>query len=179
MSNNFKKLSFPVPFLNESFVYDKPRKLGITPVTEILSPEMLELLKKIDNFRLGGIIIYYNETQESSAIHIDNHNVYDQTNLNFYINAKDSLVNWYRPTDNYLGIPKHNGVAVKRDYEIDKMQLIESVNLQGACLFQSGVPHNVSNITSPRWCVSIKVSLHNSKYFKWQDALSKFEQFIA
>jgi hypothetical protein len=178
MSNNFKKLSFPVPFLNESFVYDKPRKLGITPVTEILSPEMLELLKKIDNFRLGGIIIYYNETQESSAIHIDNHNVYDQTNLNFYINAKDSLVNWYRPTDNYLGIPKHNGVAVKRDYEIDKMQLIESVNLQGACLFQSGVPHNVSNITSPRWCVSIKVSLHNSKYFKWQDALSRFDQFI-
>ena len=178
MSNYFKKLSFPVPFLNESFVYDKPRKLGITPVTEILSPEMLELLKKIDNFRLGGIIIYYSETQKSSAIHIDNHNVYDQTNLNFYINAKDSIVNWYRPTDNYLGIPKHNGVAVKRDYEIDKMQLIESVNLQGACLFQSGVPHNVSNITSPRWCVSIKVSLHNSKYFKWQDALSKFEQFI-
>jgi hypothetical protein len=178
MSNNFKKLSFPVPFLKESFVYDKPRKLGITPVTEILSPEMLELLKKIDNFRLGGIIIYYSETQKSSAIHIDNHNVYDQTNLNFYINAKDSLVNWYRPTDNYLGMPKHNGVAVKRDYEIDKMQLIESVNLQGACLFQSGVPHNVSNITSPRWCVSIKVSLHNSKYFKWQDALSRFDQFI-
>jgi hypothetical protein len=178
MSNNFKKLSFPVPFLSESFVCEKQWKLGTAHITEILSPDMLELLKKIDDFRLNGLIIYYSGESTSSPIHIDNYNVYDQTNLNFYINAKDSLVNWYRPTDNYLGMPKHNGVAVKRDYEIDKMQLIESVNLQGACLFQSGVPHNVSNITSPRWCVSIKVSLHNSKYFKWQDALSRFDQFI-
>jgi hypothetical protein len=178
MSDYFKKLLFPVPFLNESFVYDKPWSLAITPVTEILSSDMLELLKKIDDFRLSGIIIYYSGASKSSAIHIDNHNVYDQTNLNFYINAKDSLVNWYRPTNNYPGLLKNNGVAWKRDYEIDKMQLIESVNLQGACLFQSGVPHNVSNMTSPRWCVSIKVSLHNSKYFKWQDALSRFEQFI-
>lgn len=178
MSDYFKKLSFPVPFLSESFVCEKQWKLGITPITEILSPDMLELLQKIDDFRLSGIILYYSGESKSSPIHIDNHNVYDQTNLNFYINAKDSLVNWYRPTDNYSGLPKHNGVAWKRDYEIDKMQLIESVNLQGACLFQSGVPHNVSNITSPRWCISIKVKLHNSKYFKWQDALSRFEKFI-
>ena len=177
MSNYFKKLLFPVPFLNESFVYEK-LYYSLIPATEILSLDMLELLKKIDDFRLVGIVIYYSGQQTLSAIHIDNHNVYDQTNLNFYINAKDSLVNWYKPINNYPGLINNNGLAWKRNYEIDKMQLIESVNLQGACLFQSGVPHNVSNITSPRWCVSIKVSLRNSKYFKWQDALSRFEQFI-
>ena len=178
MSDYFKKLSFPVPFLSESFVCEKQWKLGTAPITEILSPDMLELLKKIDDFRLKGLIIYYSGESTSSPIHIDNYNVYDQTNLNFYINANDSLVNWYRSINKYPGLPKHNGVAWKRDYEIDKMQLIESVNLQGACLFQSGVPHNVSNITSPRWCISIKVSLPDSKYFKWQDALSRFEKFI-
>jgi hypothetical protein len=173
----FKKINLEIPFLCNHFDLKKVIRTSKFKPTELISTELLDLITRLELVAVNSLVIFYPSNIKNSSIHIDDHDVYDQTNLNLVVNASSSSVNWYLPIEGYNGVLSIN-MALKRDYEIDKMNLVESAIIEGPCIIQGGIPHNVSNLTGQRWCVSVKLKTTDMQHLNWKDALIKFDKFI-
>ena len=175
---NFKKLNLGVPFLQSDLDITNIRKVSKFNSLLILDPLLINLISKLGLKADRTVVIYYPRSASTSLIHIDDDGVLDQTNLNFVIYNESAMTNWYSPIVGYSGNPMSTTLASIRSYDINKLTLIESINTTGEGLFQAGVPHNVSNISSDRWCFSVKLRTLENNVVKWEDAVRTFEKFI-
>jgi len=178
MSTYFKKLDLKVPFFNDHFDLKNVTRSLRFNTNEIISKELHDLISSLEIISKESLVIIYPKFTKNSVIHLDTHDVYDQANLNLVINANSSLVNWYLPKEEGYNGKLAYVLALKRDYEIDKMNLVESSCIEGMCLFQAGVPHNVTNLEGPRVCVNVRLKTANTAHLSWSDALIRFEKFI-
>jgi hypothetical protein len=175
---NFKKLNLGIPFLQSNLDITNIRKVTRFDSPSVLNPLLISLIYELDLKADGTVVIYYSAQNNTSSIHIDDEGITDQTNLNFVIDHGSAMTNWYNTTDGYSGHLSKNIFTSLRRYDINKLILIESINTAGVGLFQSGVPHNVSNVTSDRWCFSVKLRTLENNVVKWEDAVRIFEKFI-
>ena len=175
---NFKKLNLDVPFLKSGLDITNIRKLSRFDSPLILNSSLINLISELGLKTAVTVILYYPRSISTSNIHIDDVGILDQTNLNFVIDNGSAMTNWYNPIIGYSGDVSNNILAKTRSYDINKLTLIESINTTGVGLFQSGVPHNVTNINSDRWCFSIKLRTLENNVVKWEDAVRIFEKFI-
>jgi hypothetical protein len=175
---NFKKLNLGVPFLQSDLDITNFRKLSIFASLLVLNPSLINLISKLGLKTDVTVLLYYPRSASTSGIHIDDDGILDQTNLNFVIDNGSAMTNWYNPIMGYSGDAAKNKLARTRSYDINKLTLIESINTTGEGLFQAGVPHNVNNISSDRWCFSVKLRTLENNVVKWDDAVRIFEKFI-
>jgi hypothetical protein len=179
MSVYFKKLNLPISFLKDTFDISTVKRTSFIDVDTILNPELIRLTESSGMVKIVNcIVLRYIASATPSSIHIDDNDVYDQTNLNFVIGGSDSKVFWYKLLNGYSGYEIKTPFATRKGYDVDKLQLVESVSIDGACLFQGAVPHNVINEISDRWCVSVKLKKTNNEWLDWNTALDVFEPFI-
>ena len=175
---NFKKLNLGIPFLQSNLDIANIRTLSRFDSPLILNPSLINLISELGLKTAVTVILYYPGSISTSNIHIDDDGILDQTNLNFVIDNGSAMTNWYSPNLGYSGDASNNILARIRSYDINKLTLIESINTTGEGLFQAGVPHNVSNVTSDRWCFSVKLRTLENNVVKWEDAVRIFEKFI-
>ena len=175
----YKKLKLKINFLKNKKLIMSFKKLTKIPPKLIVNPELLTFITSIGIIAQSSIILYYDGKNSSSRIHIDDEGITDQANLNYVIDTGNAVANWYTPVGNYTGVITDNGITKMVSYDATKMKLIDRVCIKEECLFQGGIPHNVSNLSSERWCVSIK--LRNEKFgvVTWNQALNLFNKFIA
>lgn len=178
MSLYFQKLKFHVPFLIDESVVTTINKLTVFHSPDIISSDLLSLIKELGIKSTVAVVLFYPKHISDSNIHIDDIDVYDQTNLNFVIDYGSALSNWYCPLNGYEGNVSANIVTRTKSYDARHLTLVESTNTTGTCLFQGGVPHNVSNISNNRWCVSLKLRTNNNQPVNWRDAIMLFDKFI-
>jgi len=178
MPTNFKKLNLNIPFLQAGWDTTKIRSTRRFSLTSMLSTELLHLISEL-GLKIDHIYVLYYSGAGTSAIHIDNYRVTDQTNLNFVVDTGSARTNWYEIVGENSDQPNkkitEDGIGL---YDINQLRLIESIDTAGVGLFQSGVPHNVTAVDSPRWCVSIKLVTPNGQIIKFNDAVRIFDQFI-
>jgi hypothetical protein len=175
---NFKKLNLGIPFLKSDLDTTNIRELSIFKSPLVLNPSLISLISQSGLKADNTVVIYYSATTNISSIHIDDEGITDQTNLNFVIDSGSAMTNWYNTIDGYSGYLSSNTITALRRYNINKLTLLESINTTGAGLFQSGVPHNVINISSDRWCFCVKLRTLENNAVKWEDAVRIFERFI-
>ena len=185
MNPYFVNLNFPFDFLNP-LALDLLDKLVINPdtivfqddVKKYVSEDLLNFLKEKD-IVCHAVILAYNKTM--SPIHIDDYSMDDQMNLNFTIGGYDSEVIWYKPKDGYNGHRNYNtaGATVKR-FLPENMEEVHRQSVNGAGLFQCGIPHNVINPLDRRYTVIVK--LRKQGYpnipIKFSEALEIFKEYI-
>lgn len=175
---NFKKLNLGIPFLQSNLDIANIRTMQKFDSSSVLNPSLISMIHE-SGLKVGATIaIYYHPSPRGSNIHIDDEGIADQTNLNFVIDKGSAMTNWYNTIEGYSGHLSKNIFTTLRRYDINKLILIESINTAGVGLFQSGVPHNVSNVTSARWCFSVKLKTLDYNVVKWEDAVRIFEKFI-
>jgi hypothetical protein len=175
---NFKKLNLGFPFLQSDLDITNIRTVTRFNSPLVLNPLLISMISQSGLKADNTVVIYYSATANISTIHIDDEGITDQTNLNFVIDSGSAMTNWYNTNDGYSGHLSKNIFTSLRRYNINKLTLIESINTTGTGLFQSGVPHNVSNISSDRWCFSVKLRTLENNVVKWEDAVRIFEKFI-
>ena len=175
---NFKKLNFGFPFLQSDLDITNIRKAARFDSLKVLTTSLISLISQLGLKADNTIVLYYPAGATFSHAHIDDEGITDQTNLNFVIDHGSAMTNWYNTIDGYSGHLSKNIFTSLRHYDANKLTLIESINTTGVGLFQGGVPHNVSNISSDRWCFSVKLRTLENNIVKWEDAVRIFERFI-
>jgi len=176
MPTNFKKLNLNIPFLQAGWDITKIRSTRRFSLTSMLSTELLHLISEL-GLKVDHIYVLYYSESGTSAIHIDDYRVTDQTNLNFVVDTGSARTNWYEIVGENSDQPKITKDRIGL-YNINQIRLIESIDTTGVGLFQSGVPHNVTAVDSPRWCVSVKLATSDGQIIKFNDAVRIFDQFI-
>jgi hypothetical protein len=181
MPSNFEKLNLNVPFLKEE-ISSRIKHIKTTVKFRpelILHEKLISLVESLGTIKIVNcMIIYYPVADTPSLIHIDDAGVFDQTNLNYVIGGAGSKVFWYEPEPEYSGDIVTTPWATRPTYDINKMIVSESTEIIGACLFQSGTPHNVINPIEDRYCINVKLKNINSEWLNWNSALQLFNRYI-
>jgi hypothetical protein len=147
---------------------------------DFYSIELLEFLNRFD-FDYYGVILSFPPSNDHSIIHVDNHDLADQTNFNVTIGGEDSKTTWWETTNQYAGQYKVNAAGtVVLKYEKDRMKEVFSTHISGACLFQAGLPHSVYNPLKNRHTITAKLRKKGSKIkpIFYSDALEIFKEYI-
>jgi hypothetical protein len=181
MPSNFQKLNLNVPFIREDILSLNHIKSPIQWFKPelILHEKLINLIESFGTIKIVNcVILYYSATDNPSLIHIDDAGVFDQTNLNFVIGGSGSKVFWYDTTLGYSGDVVISKWPTRPTYDINKMIVSESTEMVGACLFQSGIPHNIINPIEDRYCIILKLKNINSEWLTWSSALQLFDRYI-
>ena len=179
MSQNFKKLKFNKEFLLDETSIRNVKALTSLNTTNVLTKDLIDLINNMGIIPTSCIVVPYTAALQSTIIHIDDFDVYDQVNLNFVIDDGLAYANWYEKNKDYNPYIRVNAVGGQTySYSRSNMTLLEADHISGACLFQSGVPHNVSNILRNRWCVSVKLRQPGGKTVHWDQAITMFENYF-
>jgi hypothetical protein len=178
MSKFYKKLQFDFDIIKDISQITGVSALSKFNPDEIITQDFINLVDSIGLTIANSIVLYYPQQSLKSGIHIDDVGIVDQVNLNYVIDYGSALTNWYSPIGDYNGDTSSNIFTKILRYDINKMSIVESYHITECCLFQGGVPHNVSNIKEPRWCVSIKLRHKNGNIVTWDNAVNLFKEFI-
>lgn len=178
MSKFYKKLQFDFDILKDIRQITSVSTLSKFRPNEIITQDLINLVDSIGLTMINSIVLFYPEQSLKSGIHIDDVGISDQVNLNYVIDHGFALTNWYSPIGDYNGDASSNIFTKTIRYDINKMTVAESYHITECCLFQGGIPHNVSNIKEPRWCVSIKLRHKNGNIVTWDNAVDLFKEFI-
>lgn len=177
--NFYKKLNIPVQVLREPFDTAKHsvKRFEHFDVNNF-STEYLEWIRGL-GLQLVHAEIFYSVANTPYVIHQDHFKRTDFPKINFVFGGKNSKMNWYRVKPEKLGnIPEPNIHNPYMTFTQDQVDLVYSQELEGSCLVQAGVPHNVTLDTESRWCISTVYLLDNKRLLTWAEANKLFEPFI-
>ena len=119
-----------------------------------INPEIENLLDSL-GITVGLAEVFFSRPYSEKEIHTDTTKSGDYAKLNWIYSAGDSYMNWYVPTE-------PGGAEVKQTisstnyigYTSDQVVLVHSEKINTASVIvQVGIPHNIKNLTHPRWAV--------------------------
>jgi hypothetical protein len=134
------------------------------------------------NLKLNHAEVFFSTPKKYYIIHKDQHDKDDFPKINFIINGVGSIMNWYKPKNNYVGDKSKTSISTNYiGYKLDEVDLLFQKEIVSPCLVQAGVPHNVTT-NHPRWCIStvyqFKSGEKKNKVLTWNDCLDVFKDFI-
>jgi hypothetical protein len=172
-------LKIPVPFLKENF----NRKKYSSARHQFLDRNeiSLEYLKWIES--LGLILdhaeVFFSIPHTYYTIHQDQHTRIDFPKINFIYGGSNSSMNWYKVKSGKLGTVSQTKIDTPYvGYTLDEVELLYSKELTSPSLVQAGVPHNVTVLGSPRWCVSTVYLYPDRRLLSWADAEKIFRPYM-
>ena len=148
-------LDIPVlkPDINLASIKDYHNKFT---VTEYVNIELVKFFKQRNLVLLPYIEIFSSEPNYVGPIHVDvGHG--DFAKLNYVFGGKDSKMNWYepitldKPVETTLGNREYIYYA---DHEVKHLHS-QTIGINRPSVVQVGVPHNSTNYSEHRYCVSL------------------------
>jgi hypothetical protein len=125
-------------------------------VLEYVNPEIVKFFKQRNLVLLPYIEIFRSEPNYVGPIHVDvGHG--DFAKMNWVFGGKDSTMNWYEPIVSDKPVETTLG---NRDYiyynttEVNH-KLSHTIGIDRPSVVQVGVPHNSTNYSEHRYCVSL------------------------
>lgn len=180
MHNIFhRKLEIPVKVFNNPFngmEYSNKRHHHFD--LNNFSDDYLSWLNRL-NLTLVHAQILYSFPDTPYGIHQDHFKRTDFPKINFIYGGKNSRMNWYKVKPEKLGKirePEINNPYMT--FSEDQVDLIYSQELEGVNLLQAGIPHNLTNDSDPRWCISTVYLLDNKRFLTWPEAVTLFNPFM-
>jgi hypothetical protein len=179
MNTLCRYINIPVPFFKEQF---NKGKYSTARHQHLDRDEIsLEYLKWINS--LGLILdhaeVFFSIPNTYYPIHQDQHDKIDFPKINFIYGGSNSLMNWYTVKPRMSGTASRTNIATPYiGYTLEEVDLLYAKELKSPSLVQAGVPHNVTVVGSPRWCVST-VYLHpDRRLLSWSDAEKIFQPYM-
>lgn len=128
---------------------------------DLINPDVKTLFKSLNlNLRVAALFVL---TENSvGSIHVDGVGNADVSKINWAVGS-DHIMNWYQIKDtssqkvfdtkvsDNTNIPSRNYIS----YAPDEVELVHSHSVGYPSIIQAGIPHNVTNFSGTRRCISI------------------------
>jgi hypothetical protein len=146
-------LDIPVlkPDINLASIKDYHNKFT---VTEFVNSELVKFFKQRNLVLLPYIEIFSSVPNYVAPIHVDvGHG--DFAKMNWVFGGKDSTMNWYEPITLDRPIETTLGNREYIYYAENEVKHLHSQTLGRPSVVQVGLPHNSTNYSEHRYCVSL------------------------
>jgi hypothetical protein len=149
----FKSTLAPFEFLKEN---NKNLSRHYQLDRDLLSDDIIKFFAD-HGFIVTFVDIFYRPAGVGSRIHSDTEKRGDYAKLNWVYGGEGSIMNWYTPNQNEMGITDETVVSTYAVYyKPEEVTLAHSQIIGTPTLVQVGVPHSVdNNVIADRYCVSI------------------------
>jgi hypothetical protein len=177
MNSLYRPLNIPVAFLKNNFNKTKysTSRHQLFDQTDI-SDSFFEWLHSL-GIILDHAEVFFSVPGQEYLIHKDQHTLDDFPKINWVYGDLTSNMNWFNPIHN--GTISNTAISTPFvGYSPQDVELLFSTSILSPSLVQAGVPHNVSNIKSVRWCVSTVYSYPNKKLIPWDEMTTILKPYI-
>lgn len=146
----FKDPDFPLEILKT----DQYRHTKIDRFRHI-SPELFAWYKDL-GIKINMVEVIYRPAHNIGDIHVDR-GIGDKIKMNWiYGQDDDSMMNWFNYDPTYQVIAGMTNVDTPYvTFPDDKCTTIYSQLVKSPSVCQTGIPHNITNGTRPRLCISV------------------------
>lgn len=154
--------------------------------TIVLMPNAFLHHDFIQIFQDKGLVIshlesFYSQENFIMPIHMDKDSNNDMTKINFIWGGLDSYMSWYKIKDtsipaSYLETHNKTGYLSYPESNLDHMF---SMPVHSPSLVQVGLPHNITNFSQKRLCLSIVFKDKNFNNITMTKALELFKEYLA
>ena len=182
MSIYFKHLNLNVPILKDTApLKDLRVQYHIDmnkSVREFVHLEFIKILS-IKNTYIQHMESFYSCPDIKLDIHIDSRGG-DYIKINYVIGGENSVMNWYTPKSTVDNKIQLTGVNTEyMTFDRNQVELVQSANINPVSIVQVGVPHNITNPTSDRLCISMCIAhRHNQQRLTMAEAMEIFSEYI-
>ena len=178
---NFSFLNLNISLFKEGItVDDLPRSnISILDQKKYLNNEIFKFFDLL-NLNLFLVEVFYKSPGDTGGIHVDVI-IGDFTKLNWVYGGGDSKMNWYKPFDNkHIVLQKTTANTPYISYSRHQVEKIEDTIIKNPTLVQVGVPHDVSNVTEDRFCISFvfRDNITNRR-LTMAESLERFKDYIS
>lgn len=199
MNQYCSDIEFNMPLVNDIKILDRFKNVHHHVIAKkesqvkFLNPDLYNLFDSM-GLNIWLITVFYKIPDESNHIdkkyniHIDGDpNVPDSTQIrdvskiNWVYNAGNSVMNWYSIKPNVVKTMSTSAVKTYfLKYDRDEVDLVYSKALTKTHIVQIGVPHDVTNISEPRLCVSVALSYKDNplKRLTMGESLEIFKDYL-
>jgi len=144
------------------------------PLNE-LHPDLLAFFKQ-HNLSVLLAEMFYNDPHNVSKIHIDSIGG-DYSKINFIWGGGDSVMNWFSINQGAAAGQNLTKIGTKSVlFSPNDVLLAHSQPVHSPSIVQVGVPHNITNGNSPRWCLSIVPIRANGKRLTMEETKTLFKK---
>jgi hypothetical protein len=148
---------------------------------ELISDELKTLFAEY-NLGIRLVEIFYRSPDAVGNIHSDMKVIGDYSKLNWIYGGEGSSMNWYKINETYIGNTTTHTTDINsyalyyKDTEVD---LLHSQSVGNPSLVQVGIPHNVINSDTDRFCISVVFEDMDTKQRPtFAEALDLFKNYI-
>ena len=141
---DIKPLKFDLDLLAASPAGKPKTNYAETFTLDCINPELVNFLDQ-RNIKVGWVEIFHKYTGMSTweQIHVDESKG-DFVKLNWVWGGSDSYMCWFKEKNNINKTTNYNEIAgAYIGYNINEVDLVHREHLQGPCVIQAGVPHNI------------------------------------
>jgi len=179
MNTLCRPLNIPVPLFKEYFNKKKysTERHQFLDRNEI-SPEYLNWIESL-GLVLDHAEVFFSIPHTYYTIHQDQHTRTDFPKINFIYGGLNSFMNWYKVKPGSPGTMSQTKIDTPYvGYTPEEVDLLYSTELKSPSLVQAGVPHNVTILGSPRWCVSTVYTYQDKKLVSWDDMIKILDPYL-
>jgi len=189
METNFVELNLNLKILRDDFkylTYHRSQHMIYRPEPEkSLHPELISFFKSL-NVKTK-VFLFKTPPKIKSAIHSDGITTNNRDcAINWVWGAEEHIMCWWKEKSNNVKSTFNNardthasvGPVEYLNWNIDQVDLIQSVKITKPSLVKIGMPHSVENFSNTdRWCLSIRMILPPSTV-TWDKSLKLFKEYI-
>lgn len=177
-------LNISIPFIEDEVYLNSLRSKykrhnKIDPST--INTKIIDFFKN-KNLQITLAESFYRMPEDIAVpnIHKDAPGLTDATKINWVYGGGDSVMNWYQPkVDNIQTNTSAIGITYEY-YKRDDVELIHSQRVGFPSIVQVGLPHDISNITSDRLCISVFVKeISTTSFITFEKAKKIFQNEMA
>lgn len=155
-------------------VYDYGRSRHVRVPLGDISPELVAWLDHL-SLKIEWVELFYTAPGQITKIHTDGLGG-DYTKLNWQYGGQSSVMRWYRPLRQGHKDPLIT--PIDSDYlfwSAMEVEPVGDVRVGYPTLVQVGVPHNVVNLLTHRWVLSVIIlDKTRGRRLTWAEALDRF-----
>jgi len=155
MKQHFLKLNLDIkPLIIPDDKFRTQYHSNINVPNEV-NPELISLLTK-ENLKIKSAHTFFSLPTFEQGIHLDDVAPFDRVKLNFVFGGAGSKMHWYKLKDN-IPMPNPKLTVASRTYfsfNKNDVDCIESTEITGPTVVQVGVPHNITNMSEERLCIT-------------------------
>lgn len=123
--------------------------------------------------------LFYNDPKRVSQIHVDALGG-DYSKVNFVWGGEKSIMCWYTIKDGVTNSINTTSIATRSvNFNNSEVSIAHKQSVKFPSIVQVGIPHNIFNPLSPRWCLSIVPIKENGKRLSMSETIEIFKDLIS
>ena len=144
----------------------------LIPLNDI-NDELTITMQKL-NLKIVQVEIFYSPPFKETIVHTDLTGG-DYTKLNYIYGGKNSYMHWYKQKPNIIKeMHKGNNYIQFNPNEVD---LVDTQMLPFSSIVQVGIPHNVTNFSEKRYCLSLVIRRLDGNKLTMAESVEIFQEY--